>query len=511
MSLLSKKPEQIVITGQDLTIESIVGVARQKKEVRLSESARERILKAYQIVKKKTEEKKPVYGITTGFGKLSNIFIDAEQSKNLQKNLIMSHSCGVGKPFEEDVVRSIMLLRANTLAKGYSGVNLKVVETLIEMLNKGVHPVIPEKGSLGASGDLANLAHVALVMIGLGEAEYKGKRYEGAAAMKEAGIETIELEGKDGLGLINGTQIMTALGALRVEEAENLLAIANIAASMTMEALLGLTNALDERIHKVRPHKGQIECAKKMLEILAGSTYVNKAGRVQDAYTLRCVPQVHGASCDAINYVKNVIEIEMNSATDNPLVFPDEGDVISGGNFHGQPLALALDFLGIALSELANISERRIERLVNPQLSGLPPFLAKQSGINSGYMIAQYTAACLVSENKILASPASVDSIPTSANQEDHVSMGAIAARKAGEIVNNLRNVLAIELMCAAQAVEMQPRGKMGKGTAAAYKAIREIIPTLECDRVLYYDINKMSDYLKDGEFVQKVAKALEK
>lgn len=499
--------EAVMITGEDLTLDEVFQTAKGRK-VQLSAGAAEKILKAYQTVKEKIDEKEPIYGITTGFGKLSNIAINQTQSAQLQKNLIMSHACGVGKPFSEEITRAIMLLRANTLANGHSGVHIRVVETLIEMLNKRVHPVIPEKGSLGASGDLANLAHVALVIIGMGEAIYQGKRYQGKTAMKKAGIQPIELEGKDGLGLINGTQVMTALGSLYILEAFQLMATANIAAAMTLEAMLGLTSALDPRIHDVRPHFGQSLCAREIRQLLAGSTYVNKTNRVQDAYTLRCVPQVHGASFDAMNYVKQVMTVELNSVTDNPIVFPEEGEIISGGNFHGQPLALALDFLAIAAAELANISERRIERLVNPQLSGLPPFLVKQCGLNSGYMIAQYTAASLVSENKILAHPASVDSIPSSANQEDHVSMGAISARKAGEILENVRQVLAIELMCAAQAVDLQAEGTLGKGTQAAYNAVREIVPALTTDRVIYTDINKMAELVRDPAFTENVYQA---
>lgn len=496
--------EAVIITGEDLTLDEVVQTANGRK-VQLSADAEKRILKAYLAVKEKIDEKKPIYGITTGFGKLSNIAINQAQSSRLQKNLIMSHACGVGKPFSEEVTRAIMLLRANTLANGHSGVHLRVVETLIEMLNRGVHPVIPEKGSLGASGDLANLAHVALVMIGLGEAIYQGKKYLGKAAMKKAGIRTIELEGKDGLGLINGTQVMTALGSLHIQEAFQLMAAANIAAALTMEAMLGLTSAMDPRIHQVRPHVGQSVCAAEILGLLAGSTYVNKTDRVQDAYTLRCVPQVHGASLDAMNYVKQTLTVELNSVTDNPIVFPEDEEIISGGNFHGQPLALALDFLAIATAELADISERRIERLVNPQLSGLPPFLVKQCGLNSGYMIAQYTAASLVSENKVLAHPASVDSIPSSANQEDHVSMGSISARKAGDIIENVRQVLAIELMCAAQAVDLQAPGTLGKGTQEAYNAVRQIVPSLEADRVIYTDINKISELIRDPAFTEQV------
>lgn len=500
---------QVIISGDGLGLEDVIRVSRDRVKVVLSDTAMEKLSKSYAVVQKLKDGNKAVYGITTGFGKLSTVMISNEQSKELQRNLIMSHACGVGRPFPEEVVRAIMLLRANALSFGFSGVNPKVVKTLVEMLNAGVHPVVPEKGSLGASGDLANLSHIALVMIGLGEASYDGKVMTGAAAMQMAGISTVELEGKDGLGLINGTQVMTALGVFCVYEAEKLLDTANIAASLTLESLLGLTNALDARIHKVRPHTGQSLCAGFSRAMLEDSSYCNKANRVQDAYTLRCVPQVHGATLDAINYVKHVIDVEINSVTDNPLVFPDEEDVVSGGNFHGQPLALALDFLGVALSELANISERRIERLVNPQLSELPAFLAPKSGLNSGYMIAQYTAAALVSENKILASPASVDSIPTSANQEDHVSMGAISARKAGEIIENVRNVLAIELMCAAQAIELQPEGKMGKGTRMAYRLIRECVPHLEADRVLYPEIKKMAELVENDDFVKEVRNAI--
>ncbi len=509
MSTIGMK-DQIQITGHDLSIEDVIQVARFGNKVQLSDQALAGIIKAYETIKHKVDNKKPVYGITTGFGQLSTVIIDEKQSSQLQRNLIMSHACGVGKPFSQEVTRAIMLLRANTLANGHSGVSLPVVETLLKMLNKGVYPVIPQKGSLGASGDLANLAHVALVMIGLGEASYNGEKMDGETAMRKAGIPLVELEGKDGLGLINGTQVMTALGSLCIYEASLLIETANVAGALTLEALQGLTNAMDYRLHRVRPHRGQQKCAEDVLRLIEGSTYVNQSGRVQDAYSLRCMPQVHGASLDAIDYVKNVIVTEMNSVTDNPIVFPEEDEIISGGNFHGQPLALALDFLAIALSELANISERRVERLVNSNLSGLPPFLARKSGINSGYMIAQYTAASLVSENKIMASPASIDSIPSSANQEDHVSMGTISARKVGEVVENLRNVLAIELMCAVQAIDMHGSGTLGTGTGKAYKAIREIIPFLDSDRVLYHDINKVADMIKKPQFIKNITGELE-
>lgn len=504
-----ERPYPVFIDGESLRVEDVVRVARDRFPVQLSQEACQKILRAWETLKALIDNRQTIYGVSTGFGKLSSVFISKEESRELQKNLIISHACGVGKPFPEEVVRAIMLLRANTLAKGYSGVRLPVVETLVHMLNKGVHPVVPEKGSLGASGDLAPLAHIALVMIGHGEAYFRGQRLPGRKAMHMAGIPTIDPEGKDGLGLINGTQVMSALGALWVDEAQTLAETANIAAALTFEALMGLSQALDPRVHAVRPHPGQSACAAFLRAMLEGSTYAGQSGRVQDAYSLRCVPQVHGASVDAIGYVKRVIQTEINSVTDNPLVFPEDGEVVSGGNFHGQPLAIAMDLLAIAMSELANISERRIERMVNPQLSGLPPFLTPRSGLNSGLMIAQYTAAALVSENKILASPASVDSIPTSANQEDHVSMGAIAARKAGEVLENLRHVLAIELMCAAQAVDLQVPGTLGRGTAAAYRMIREVIPKLESDRVAYTDVQQAAELVSTRRLLRGVMKVI--
>lgn len=500
----------VIITGDSLSIEDIVSVARHGRAVELSREGQLKIIRSRETLGSLIDGNRAIYGVSTGFGKLSSVFISGEQSRQLQKNLIMSHSCGVGKPFPGEAVRAVMLIRANTLSKGFSGVGLPVVETIIRMLNRGVHPVIPEKGSLGASGDLAPLAHAALVMIGLGEAFYRGKRLTGRQAMNRAGIPVIELEGKDGLGLINGTQVMSALGALWVDDAGALLKTANIAAALTFEALMGLPQALDARIHDLRPHPGQKACAEFLRAMLRGSTYVGRSGRVQDAYSLRCVPQVHGASMDAANYVKGVIQTEINSVTDNPLVFPGEKEVLSGGNFHGQPLAIAMDLLAIAMSELANISERRTERLVNPQLSGLPPFLSPRSGLNSGLMIAQYTAAALVSENKVLASPASVDSIPTSANQEDHVSMGSIAARKAGEILENLKYVLAIEMMCGAQAINLQKPGTLGRGTSIAYKMIRSAVPPLDEDRVIHSDIRKLADLLSLRKLLNSVTAALQ-
>ena len=382
--------------------------------------------------------------------------------------------------------------------------------TMIEMLNKRVHPLIPQKGSLGASGDLAPLSHMVLPMIGLGEAEYNGKFMNGSEAMEKSGIQIIELTSKEGLALINGTQVMTAVGALAVYDAINLAKAADIANALEFEAHNGVVDALQARCHAVRPHKGQISTAATLLQILEGSRNVSRQGevRVQDAYTLRCSPQVHGASKDAINYVKEKVEIEMNSVTDNPMIFPDTKEGISAGNFHGQPMALSFDFLGIAIAELANISERRIERCVNPALSELPAFLVDKGGLNSGFMIVQYSAASLVSENKVLAHPASVDSIPSSANQEDHVSMGTISARKAREILNNSRRVVSMELMCACQAIDMRGNKGMGKGTQAAYDTIRSLVPVLHEDRPLYEDINKCESVLIDGSLIRNVEEA---
>lgn len=405
-----------------------------------------------------------------------------------------------------------MLLRANALSKGFSGIRLSTLNTLIEMLNKGVHPVIPEKGSLGASGDLAPLSHMVLVMIGEGEAVYKGKRMFGKEAMESADIPTVQLTSKEGLALINGTQVMTAIGALTIYDTMILSKTADIAASLTMEALNGITDAFDLRVHKARPHEGQINTGKNMLALLENSSMVTKQGesRVQDAYSLRCIPQIHGGSKDCFKYVKEKVEIEMNSATDNPLIFIDEEEVISGGNFHGQPMALSFDFLGMGLAELANSSERRLERLVNPSLSnGLPAFLVEKGGLNSGFMIVQYSAASLVSENKVLAHPASVDSIPSSANQEDHVSMGTIAGRKAREIMENTRKVLAMEILAACQAIDLRKDKGLGKGTKVAYNIIRDNIKYVEDDRVMYIDINKCEDIIISEKIVDEVEKEI--
>ena len=505
---------KIIIDGRDLTIEDVVNVSRNGYGVELSDDVINKVKLSRKLVDKFVDEQKVVYGITTGFGKFSDVVISKEETHTLQRNLIISHACGVGEPLEEDIVRAIMLLRINNLSQGYSGVRVETLNTLVGMLNNDVHPIIPEKGSLGASGDLAPLAHMVLTMIGEGEAIHNGKRMTSKEAMNLAGVDILpELSSKEGLALINGTQVMTAIGALTTYDAMNLLKLADVALSLTMESLNGITCAMDERVHLVRAHRGQINTAKNVLDILSESEMTTKQGdlRVQDAYSLRCSPQIHGASKDAIEYVRNKINIEINSVTDNPIIFPEQEDVISGGNFHGQPMALSFDFLGIALSEIANISERRLERLVNPALSnGLPAFLTKNGGVNSGFMIVQYSAASLVSENKVLAHPASVDSIPSSANQEDHVSMGTIAARKAKEIMENTRNVLAMEILGAVQAIDLRGKKKLGIGTEAAYNIVRSHINFIEEDIVMYKEINKCDEIIKKNLIVEAVEKALQ-
>ena len=505
---------KIIIDGRDLTIEDVVNVSRNGYKVELSDDVINKVKLSRKLVDKFVDEQKVVYGITTGFGKFSDVVISKEETHTLQRNLIISHACGVGEPLEEDIVRAIMLLRINNLSQGYSGVRVETLNTLVGMLNNDVHPIIPEKGSLGASGDLAPLAHMVLTMIGEGEAIHNGKRMTSKEAMNLAGVDILpELSSKEGLALINGTQVMTAIGALTTYDAMNLLKLADVALSLTMESLNGITCAMDERVHLVRAHRGQINTAKNVLDILSESEMTTKQGdlRVQDAYSLRCSPQIHGASKDAIEYVRNKINIEINSVTDNPIIFPEQEDVISGGNFHGQPMALSFDFLGIALSEIANISERRLERLVNPALSnGLPAFLTKNGGVNSGFMIVQYSAASLVSENKVLAHPASVDSIPSSANQEDHVSMGTIAARKAKEIMENTRNVLAMEILGAVQAIDLRGKKKLGIGTEAAYNIVRSHINFIEEDIVMYKEINKCNEIIKKNLIVEAVERALQ-
>jgi histidine ammonia-lyase len=500
----------VVIDGSSLTLEQFINVSRHEYRVILSKAAEERVVNSRKIVEEIVADHRVVYGITTGFGKFADVTISQEDCKRLQRNLILSHACGFGNNLPKEIVRGIMLLRANALAKGYSGIKLETLQLLIEMINKGIHPAIPEKGSLGASGDLAPLAHMVLPMLGEGEAEYKGQHLSGKEAMERGGLDTIELTAKEGLALINGTQVMTAIGAAAVYESLSLIKSCDIAAALTLEALRGIKDAFHPQIHNIRPHKGQLVTAENIISQIEGSSLITRQGeiRVQDAYTLRCIPQVHGASKDAWNYVAERLQIEMNSATDNPII-TQEGEVISGGNFHGQPMALSFDFLAIAAAELANISERRLERLINYQLNDLPPFLVKNGGLNSGFMITQYAAASLVSENKVLAHPASVDSIPSSANQEDHVSMGTIAARKCLDIVENAKRVVATELLAACQAIDFRKNFALGKGTNEAYKLIRKHIDFIEEDKIMYKELDKCCQLLNNKSLVDAVERVV--
>lgn len=503
------------ISGNDLTLESVRDVASERRAALLSADAREAVNRARAVVEEIVASNKVAYAITTGVGKLSDVRIAGDQIRELQVNLVRSHAVGVGTPLPMPETRAMMLLRANSLAKGHSGVRALVIDTLCEMLNRGVTPVVPSQGSVGASGDLAPLAHLALALIGEGECfDDKGVRVSSADALKRAQIKPLVLEAKETISLINGTQAMLAVGSLALLAAERLVDSADVLGGLCCDALKGTDAAFDERIHKARPHSGQMKSAANLRRMLEGSAIREshrQCGRVQDAYSLRCIPQVHGAVRDTLAHCRSVFETELNSAVDNPLVFitdakKAEGDVISGGNFHGEPLAFALDFLAIALSALAGISERRIERLVNPALSeGLPPFLAPGAGLNSGFMMPQVTAAALVSENKVLAHPASVDSITTSGNKEDYVSMGMTAALKLRRVVENTGNVLAIEAMAVAQAIDFLAPLKTSKRGQAAHAAIRSVCPTMEHDRVMYGDLARIADLLASG----KIAEAL--
>jgi len=501
----------ITIDGESLSIQDVVRVSRYGEPVGLSDAAIPGIERSRDFVREIVREHRVVYGITTGVGELSNSLIPPEDAEQLQVNLIRSHAVNVGEPFPEDVVRAIILLRANALAKGFSGVRVRLIRSLLDLLNHRACPYIPSKGSVGASGDLSPLSHLALVLIGEGECMENGNRVRSRDVLEKKGIAPLRLKPKEGLALINGTQVMAALGCLVAEEAGLLMKNAQIAGAMSLEALKGTSKAFDEKVHGVRPHAGQVRCAETMRRLVHDSaiiaSHVN-CEKVQDAYTLRCIPQVYGAIMDTLDYVKGILEVEINSATDNPLIFPDEGEVISGGNFHGEPLAFAMDYLGIALSEIGNISERTLDRLINPHVSGLPPFLVKKSGINTGFMITQYTAAALVSENKVFAHPASVDSIPTSAGQEDHVSMGTISARHAWEILKNTENVLAIEMLAAAQGIDFHDL-EPGTGTKAAHAKIRAHVSHVENDRVLYQDVETIRELMIRGKLVKRVEEAI--
>jgi histidine ammonia-lyase len=502
--------KSVFLGFEGMLLEHLLKIARGRVHAKLTKGSEKRIRQTRGLVDRWVQEEKRIYGVTTGFGALSDVAISKKDTRRLQKNILMSHAAGVGNPLDEETVRAIMALRVKDLARGHSGIRLQTVQHLLALMNWGICPIIPEKGSVGASGDLAPLAHLALVLLGLGEATFKGQRLTGGQALSKCGLKPIQLEAGEGLALVNGTQVMTAIGGLAVYDAGMLSKLTDIAAAMSLEVLMGSRTEFNPKIHQVRPHPGQAAAADNMERITRNSEIISShkdCSRIQDAYTLRCSPQVHGASKDAIRHCREVIETEMNSSTNNPLIFSEAQDFLLGGNFHGQPVALVMDYLGMAISELANISERRIERLVNPKLSGLPAFLVKNGGLNSGFMIAQYTAAALVSENKVLSHPASVDSIPTSANKEDHVSMGTISARKCREIVVNSEEVIAIELLCAAQAMDLFTNMKPGEGTLAAYKTIRKAVSHLDTDRILANDIARMKKLIRSGKIIKAVEK----
>jgi histidine ammonia-lyase len=497
------------IDGNHLTLKALKYAADGLCSVELAREAREQVNAARAVVDRLVRENRVAYAITTGVGKLSDVHIAPTQILELQVNLVRSHSVGVGEPLSQRETRAMMLLRANSLAKGFSGVRAEVIDLLCGMLNQGVHPVIPSQGSVGASGDLAPLSHLALVLIGEGEAIYKEARVSGAEALKRAGLKPLRLEAKEAISLINGTQAMLAVGTLALLEADAMASAADVLSAMSLDALRGTDVAFDERIHTARPHAGQVQVAASLRHLLAGSEIRashRECGRVQDAYSMRCIPQVHGAVRDTLEFCRRTFETEMNSAVDNPLVFTKdtgEGDIISGGNFHGEPLAFALDYLAIVLTALAGISERRIERLVNPSLNeGLPPFLAAGAGMNSGFMMPQVTAAALVSENKVLAHPASVDSITTSGNKEDFVSMGMTGAIKLKKIVANTAHVLAIEACAAAQALDFLAPLKTSPALQEIHAAIRAISPTVSQDRSLADDFTRVGELIRSGGLI---------
>jgi histidine ammonia-lyase len=523
--------KEVILDGESLTFEQVIAVAYGKPnepKVVLSEKAKSSVNRAARAVEILLERGEIAYGITTGFGAFKDKIISREEVEQLQRNIVVSHAVGVGKPFDIATVRAIMLIRANTLARGHSGIRLSTLELVLEFLNRGIHPIIPEKGSLGASGDLAPLAHFACVLIGEGEAEFNGEILSGKDALAKANLQPITLAAKEGLALTNGTTIMTAVGLLETWKAKYLAELADVSGCLSLEALNGTTLAFDERIHALRPHPRQIECAKNLRKLLENSDFTRgfDSSNVQDAYTLRCMPQVHGACRDAVEYARWLLELELNAVTDNPLIFISQEqnnesldsslltddskiEVISGGNFHGEPLALAFDYLAIALSELGNISERRIMRLTDESSNAhvLPAFLTENGGLNSGFMIVQYTAASLCTENKILAHPASVDTIPTSANVEDHVSMGATSAIKLRQTCENLENILSLELFSAAQGVDFRKKRigkdkKLGVGTRDVYELIRSQVPFIEEDTMMKPLMNSVLGLVKDRKFI---------
>ena len=501
----------LVIDGNTLTLEAIRDVAERNRPVELSPDARARVDAARALVDEVAAGDEPAYGINTGFGTLAEVRIEKKDLRDLQRNLIVSHAAGVGTPLSIVEARALTLLRCNVLAKGFSGVRSSTLDLGLAMLNRGVTPVVPERGSVGASGDLAPLAHLALVFIGEGEAWFDGQRLPGREALARAGLSPVVLEAKEGLTLVNGTQAMCAVGTPALLAAEDLSRLFDLAGAMTVEGLLGSHVPFIEPVHAVRPHPGHGAVSAHLRSILQDSELVKThadCSKVQDPYSLRCMPQVHGAARDGLNFTRSVLQVEVNAGTDNPLVFAETKDIVSAGNFHGQPVSLALDVLAMALTQLASISERRVEQMVNPSLSGLPPFLAKNSGLNSGFMIAQVTAAALVAEARILCHPASVDSIPSSAGREDHVSMGMTAALKARQVVQHARHVAAIEILVASQAIDFRQPVKAGRGVQAAYELVRSRVPHMATDRELHKDIATVNALLESGELLSAVRRA---
>jgi histidine ammonia-lyase len=504
----------LVLDGESLSIDDLVcAVYDTTITVEISPEARQRVRASRQAVERWIAEGRVVYGMTTGFGEFANVTIAESDIEALQENLIISHSTGVGDLLPQEIVRSMMILRVNALVKGFSGIRESTIDALIAMINQGIVPAIPSQGSVGSSGDLAPLSHLALCLIGRGECVVDGSRVPSAALLQQHGIEPVRLAAKEGLALINGTQMMCSFAALSLHRARNIMRTADIAGALSLDALRGSDAAFDERLHRTRPHPGQLTVAKNLRTLIAGSlireSHRTGDGKVQDAYSLRCMPQVHGASRDTIAFATEVVEREMNSATDNPLIFAGDDNHIQGGNFHGQPLALVLDYLAIALSELANISERRTERMVNHALGGLPRFLTPNGGLHSGMMIAQYTAAALVSENKVLAHPASVDSIPTSANQEDHNSMGSIAGRKLWSVLSNVERVLSIEVLCACQGIDLLRPLTSSTALEKVVQLVRTMVPFAETDRVLYHDMDAVYRLVASGAVAYAVPAGL--
>ncbi len=495
----------ILLDGQTLNLEKLSRIIKGE-EIQIAPEALEKVQLSHEAVKRIVHEHKVVYGITTGFGLFCDKFIDRHSTDELQINLIRSHAVGVGEPFSADITKLMLVLRANALLKGHSGVRIKLIEQIVLYANQNILPVVPQKGSLGASGDLAPLSHLALPLVGEGFVTYEGKQYPALEILNKLNIEPLVLHAKEGLGLINGTQAMTATGVVAYLKAEKLATLAEYISGFTMQSLEAIIDVFDDEIHVSRGYQEQIDCAKRYRDLLEGSSLMTRQGekRVQDAYSIRCIPQVHGAIWQVLNYVKEKVEIEINAATDNPLIFDNGNKVISAGNFHGEPMAFAFDFLKLPMCEIANISERRIERLVNPALNNsLPAFLSMNEGLESGSMILQYSAASLVSENKTLAHPASVDSIPSSANQEDHVSMGTIAARHALEIIENSYHVLAIELFCSAQAVHIMGPDKLSPKTKVFYDEYRKHVLHYDCDRMFSLDIEKTKIFMKEVDLIE--------